>query len=101
MNKEYNTIKLETLFSVLNSHKNITNVSEGASFRHILFTINGFDYHIEWFINQCYLHYNMLTVCFNNVKLSGTWPNKAKQNLQFYDAEGNPVAIIPVEEYSE
>ena len=44
---------------------------------------------IEWWPNVCYLHTpDNLTVIFNSLKQSNTWPNESKMNLQFYDKRG-------------
>lgn len=97
-------MKIEDLDKVLSSNKNIENVQvvkldhETIFERVRLFTIRGQNYKIEWWTNGCYLWCGELSVYFSEVEISGTWPNRFKNNLQFY-YDGETVAVIPIEEY--
>ena len=53
-------------------------------------------YKIEWWVNLSYLTHGALMVPFHTVKISGTWPNHFKTNLQFY-YYNNACAILPLE----
>lgn len=75
------------------AHKNILSTSYGHKStvmfkrcREII--INKRMYHIEWYINKCFLYTMGLTIPFNFVKQANTWPNHSKMNLQFYNGSG-------------
>lgn len=61
--------------------------------------IDGQTYTIEWWQNISYLRFGGLLVIFDSVKQTGTWPNSAKMNLQFYDDRGELCAVLPIEYY--
>ncbi|WP_393965778.1 hypothetical protein [Exiguobacterium sp. S22-S28] len=67
------------------------------------FHVRGMRYAIRWFTNICYLIIGEAEVLFEELKVTGTWPNSFKTNLNFYqdryDGEPGIVAIIPIEEY--
>lgn len=93
---------IEDLDRVL-KHKNILSrpYGDGSSTefrRHRELIINQTMYGISWYINQCYLIRDKLTVPFSFVKQSNTWPNRAKTNLQFYNKKGDICCILMLEE---
>lgn len=58
------------------------------------------EYKIIWHCNICYLHSGNMQISFNTVKLSNTWPNRSKMNLQFYlNGNETPVCIVKIEDY--
>ena len=73
---------------------------KGNDFRNHYFSVLGRDYRIEWWTNICYLYTNGMQIPSYNVELSGTWPNHAKTNLQFYYDTKEVCCILPIEEYS-
>jgi hypothetical protein len=91
-------MKLEDLEKVL-THPNIKLApvveKPGELNRNRLFTLNGKEYHIEWWCNISYLHIGReVIVPFDTVKQCGTWPIASKLNLQFYDAQDRVCCII-------
>lgn len=99
-------IEKDVLKNVLAFAPNVTDVewinfdTNGFS-RTIQFKANEITYKIEWWSNISYLQTNSgLVVPFENVEVSGTWPNRYKTNLQFYN-KGVTVAILPLEKYKE
>jgi hypothetical protein len=93
---------IEDLDRVL-KHKNILLMPHGDNSsiefrRRRDLIINGTMYIISWYINQCYLTRDRLTVPFSFVKQSNTWPNRAKTNLQFYNKKGDICCILMLEE---
>lgn len=96
-------MKIEDLDKVL-THPNIQMqpvTERPAEFnRDRVFTINGNEYHIEWWCNACYLHIGGVIVPFDSVRRSNTWPIMSKLNLQFYDRHGEVCCVIPdIEQY--
>ena len=93
---------LEELDKAL-THKliNVVNhTTKGETFeRKRMFTLREQTFIIEWYINVCYLYIEKLTIPFHSVKQSGTWPNSAKLNLQFYNASGEACAILELESF--
>lgn len=93
-------MKLEELEAVL-VHPNIILVqndsTEGFN-RDRKFIVGGVLYTIEWWCNICYLHSGNLQIPFHSVERSGTWPNRAKTNLQFYYHK-EVCCILPIERY--
>ena len=86
-------------------HKNIEKVesfklNDSEFERWRSFKIMEEEYDIEWWVNGCYLHHRNLTIPFDLMIQSGTWPNKYKLNLQFYHND-NICCIIPLKEYGE
>lgn len=85
-------------------HKNIvvsTPVLPGeyAFNRTRLVFINGNEYRIAWWRNQCYLEHDDMIVLFKYVRQSGTWPNNKKVNLQFYDHHNAVCCVVGIEGY--
>lgn len=61
--------------------------------------LNGTDYKITWYCNISYLSDREgLTIPFDQLSITGTWPNQYKNNLQLY-YKGNVCCILPLEEY--
>ena len=68
--------------------------------REIIFESQGLEYLIEWWTNQSYLYIcGVGPILFKRVELSSTWPNHAKNNLQFYQDSKTPCCIIEVDWY--
>lgn len=95
---------IETLDKIL-THPNINvkpSIPRDAHFdRFRYFTLDGTEYVIEWWVNICYLNIGGVIIPFNSVQQSGTWPNRAKLNLQFYDKQSNICCVIPLEKYPD
>ena len=55
---------------------------------------------IEWWDNISYLivESNEMKIPFDNLEISGTWPNGYKNNIQF-SYNGSVCCIIPLEKY--
>ena len=69
--------------------------------RNLGFTIAGGCYVINWYTNLMTLKcIGGLSVMFDKVEHSSTWPNEYKRNLQFY-YNGNCVAVIGLELYED
>lgn len=49
---------------------------------------------IIWFANIGTIKINDIEIKFDDLEISGTWPNKFNMNLQF-SLRGNPSCIIP------
>jgi hypothetical protein len=63
--------------------------------------LDGSELKIEWWCNICYLTTGCgVTVPFHKFKFSGTWPNRAKTNIQL-EYEGDTCLIKPVELYTK
>jgi len=75
------------------------NINQYGFSREFAFCIDGADYEIRWFHNQSTLSSGFLDVIFHRADISGTWPNRAKMNIQFYDINNNVVAVLPIERY--
>ena len=95
------TIPLDDLDKVL-SHPSVNaylgDDSTQTGIRHKSFAIDGRTFKIEWWTNICYLYADGLTVPFDWVRVSNTWPNRAKLNLQFYrNGDTTPICILPIE----
>ena len=96
-------IKLDELHNVLEDGVN-KGLLEGLTFddeRTFKFTVKltGCEYKIIWWINCSWIY----TQCgmqniFESVKISSTWPNRFKTNLQFKNKNEFCIAI-PIEEY--
>jgi len=95
------SISLNKLERLLNLSCVEVSPQKGNDFRNIYFTALGRDYRIEWWINICYLYTNGLQIPFSNIELAGTWPNHAKNNLQFYYDTKEVCCILPIEEYPD
>lgn len=98
----------EQLETLLVNAPNVTGVAwinkEKYGFsRECEFHVRGARYEVRWFTNTCYLKIGEAEICFDQIKVTGTWPNNFKTNLQFYqdryNDEPSVVAIIPIEEY--
>jgi hypothetical protein len=95
------SMKYENVEKVLLSHPNIhyAKCDREGFCRSFAFCINDQFYSIVWFKNVMTLHFNKgCELKFASFELSGTWPNRAIWNLQFYDDRGETVCIIPVED---
>jgi len=95
------SMQFENVGKVLLSHPNIHYAKyEGPDFRRTFaFSVKGNFYSIVWYRNIMTLYFNGGgELKFASFELSGTWPNRARWNLQFYDDRGETVCIIPVEE---
>ena len=70
------------------------------------FKISGCVFHIDWWVNVPYLTtpngvvVPFCSVKFCSVKVSNTWPNGSKLNLQFYNQHGDVCCILPIEQYT-
>lgn len=97
-------IQKDDLETLLNNAPNVTdvewiNLTNCGYSRLIQFVVKGIIYRIEWWTNVSYLQTQEgLVIPFESIKISGTWPNRYKTNLQFY-AKGEVAAILPLEEY--
>ncbi len=60
------------------------------------FEVNGQYFFIAWWKNRSYLHTGELTIPFETIEQSNTWPHASKMNLQFYD-DNNLCAILKLE----
>ena len=103
-------MKYEEVEKVLENCKHIVyKPYTGTDFcRDFYFTVFGIEYRIEWYCNIMYLYINnTVQIPFYYFEESGTWPNRFKTNLQFYDnkkesgflVKGNVVCILPIEKY--
>lgn len=55
---------------------------------------------ITWCCNVSFLQFANLTVPFDSMKLSNTFPNGAKYNLQFYrEGDTYPIAVIKLKQW--
>ena len=101
----YNPIDIDELFGLLKSAPSVVitggyNPESKTDFdRTIKFSVRGKDYEIEWYKNISYLYIGEVKIPFYNVSVSGTWPNRFKNNLQFVYAGGETICIMPIEEY--
>ena len=91
-------MKIEELDKVL-IHPNIqiepTSERPGEFNRNKVFTLNGNEYTIEWWVNISYLHIGRdVIIPFDFVRQQGTWPIRSKLNLQFYDIEKRVCCVI-------
>jgi hypothetical protein len=93
-------IDYQDLILLLRKNKNIEKVYE-RGLRTLGFYIGVKKFEIEWWVNISYLHTDCgCKIPFHTVTLSGTWPNRAKLNLQFYyNKEAG--CILPVEHYTK
>lgn len=94
-------MEFDRINEVLSSHKNIKYLKEEQPNDHfnreVDFIVRGQAYKIQWWPNISYLFFNFdNNLLFNNFKVSNTWPNNAKFNLQFYN-DDDIVLIIPIE----
>jgi len=63
------------------------------------FTVHDERFAIEWWVNGSYLYHGRLTIPFKTVRQSGTWPNMAKLNLQFYNDDHRVCCVLEIEQY--
>jgi len=96
-------MKIEDIVKLLQSNKCIENVkydklNDGRFNRDIYFTVRNVEYHIEWWINICYLYLGDFFMRFDKAEINGFWPNHFKNNLNF-SMDDKTIAVIPVEEY--
>ena len=57
-------------------------------------------YHILWYANIAYLYAEGdMQIPFDDLKITGSWPNGYKTSLQFY-YNGQVCCILPIEEYN-
>lgn len=67
--------------------------------RNIDFNIAHKHFNILWFKKLMRLSSQCgMSIMFDNVEYSGTWPNNFKKNLQFY-RNGDTIAVIGIERY--
>lgn len=99
-------MKIEELDKVLSSYPTIEIIPAPESadptefLRDRYFKVNGEEYRIEWWVNICYLYIGEnVQICFKSIKVSDTWPNDAKMNLQFYDEKNNVCAILKIDNH--
>ena len=96
-------MKQEQLIKVLESGVN-AGFLVGVTFDEIrkfefIIKLTGKKYKVEWWVNICYLTTECgVYIPFHSVEISGTWPNHAKNNLQF-QYNKDKCAIIPIEKY--
>jgi len=96
-----NTITIEQLDKVLDHpliNLQASSLSSECFDRNRYFEVNGKKYRIEWFVNICYLICDELTVPFESVEQSNTWPNMSKMNLLFC-RDGVPACILRIEKH--
>lgn len=56
---------------------------QGEQFNRLrVFTVNGYTYTIEWWINLCYLTSHGMTVIFDQIEITNTWPNHFEMDMQ-------------------
>jgi hypothetical protein len=97
-------MKLEDLDKVLNNCPNLTYTKQSLGdelFERVrMLSIDGIgECKIIWYTNGAYIYHNEIIIPFQAVEVSGTWPNKAKANLQFDNSYGEKCCIIPIEYY--
>ena len=73
---------------------------QGDYNRVIKFTAFNVEYKIVWWTNVSYLYIGNVQIVFNNIDVSGSWPNKFKLNINFTTPAGT-VCILPIKEYEE
>ncbi len=94
----------DELYNTIKNAPNVTEVEwinkgEYGFSRTLSFVIRDRKYKIERMWNLSKLIFeDGSVVLFDKCRVSGTWPNRFKTNLQFYLDKG-PIAIIPIEEY--
>ena len=76
------------------------NHDEHGFSRTIRFSLHGLGYRIIWFRNHSRLINGNMDVMFTRAAQSGTWPNLAKLNLQFYLGD-ETCAVLPLEYYEK
>lgn len=60
--------------------------------------MRGGRYEVEWYVNVSYLYVGELQIRFDDLFITGTWPNNFKNNIHFISC-GEIVAILPITEY--
>ncbi len=100
-----NSMDIKEMKKVIRSTPNLSKILQpeelqGEFDREIIFESQGLEYLIEWWTNQSYLYIcGVGPILFKRVELSSTWPNHAKNNLQFYQDSKTPCCIIEVDWY--
>lgn len=93
-------MEYEVVEKMLLSHQNILGYKceRGEFKRRFEFSINDIPYTIEWFYNVSNLYLpGGCQLLFDTFKISSSWPNDAKLNLQFYNDRGETVFLIPLD----
>ena len=94
--------QIESLLSGLGFELTPIDVGNNGHYRAVEALKAGVDsFQIQWWMNQCYLFAGELIVPFKSIEASGTWPNRAKMNLQFYSDSHTPCAILPIQWYDK
>ena len=92
----------EQLESALD-HENVegfawVNADEYSFSRECEFYVRGVRYEILWYVNMSYLYVGELFLSFDNVFVSGNWPNNFAENIHFI-LNDEVVAVLPLTEY--
>lgn len=95
---------MDEILRALSHSKNIKNIERFARGdelfqRKVKFQIEDQDYVIEWFPNGSYIYIGNAQVAFEKLRFYGTWPNRYKNNLQFYNEYDRIVCVIGVDKY--
>lgn len=95
---------MDDILRILSRSRNITNVTmidvdDYGFSRRVRFEVEGQVYVIERWANLCYLEAGNAKIIFDKVRFKGTWPNRYKNNLQFYDDRNEVVCVIGVDKY--
>jgi len=98
-------MKIEDLDKVLSfSHITLipTNPVPGETFNRLRkFKARNELYEIIWWNNGCCLKHKELIIPFAYVRKANTWPNGAKENLQFYNFHNEICCILPTQSWQE
>jgi len=100
LNHNKKSIGRQELLEKLKSHESIKEpYSRGA--REFGFTVGGKEFRIEWWINVSYLKTQCnCTIPFNDLEISGSWPNASKKNM-YFKYYGEACCILPVEAWEK
>jgi len=101
---EWEYEKAEKIFTNESINGELINFDSCGFSREFAFTVNGVYYEVTWFKNQSTLKIGEEGQChvmFFMAELSNTWPSHqgSKMKIQFRDAKGNCVAVIPIDFY--
>ena len=92
----------EAIEKKLKSHNCIksigwVNEDEYGFSRTYRFKVRNVTYEIEWWSNISYLHCGEMLIPFEEMQITGTWPHRFKNDIQFYN-KGHVCCILPIEE---
>ena len=93
-------ITLEQIDKILEypTIKNIAKVGDEYFKRWRHFTVGEHQYRIEWWKNVSYIHCpGNVIVPFHRMRVTNTWPNHSKMNLQFEYGNTDTCCIIKID----